>query len=225
MNPVRISDHILYRDHQIIVAFKPAGIPSQPDSTNDISFLQLLQQYANLQLYLITRLDRPASGLMLLAKNKNAANLLTKQLQDKTLSKIYLAVTEKAPPQLQGELIQPLQELTKQNKSIILEQATASSQEARLNYSQIGASEKYFLLIIHLITGRHHQIRAQLANMGCPIKGDIKYGARRGNKDRSIHLHSWKLSFDHPISGTRMSFNAPPPDDSLWNFFKGVLDA
>ncbi len=202
---------------------KPAGIAVQNDKTGDKSLLNLAEIYAKSKLELIHRLDRPASGIILFAKNKKALANLNKQFQDRTVQKTYLAVVKKPGPEQDGELVHFLRKNAKQNKSYICEPEAKNAQKAVLKYRLLGSSENYTLLELDLETGRHHQIRAQLGAIGFPIKGDVKYGFRRANKDRSIHLHAWKLSFRHPVSKELVTLKQPPPKDVIWDAFNDVL--
>ena len=175
-------------------------------------------------LHLVHRIDRPVSGVVLFAKNKGALMSLQQQFQAHTIDKIYLAVVQNAPPESSARLTHFL--LKKKGENVVRARLdeVPHSEKAELEYELLAASERYNLLRIKLLTGRHHQIRAQLAAIGCPIKGDVKYGARRSNQDRSIHLHSWKMAFDHPVSSERFFVEAPLPEgDSLWEAFKNNL--
>jgi len=213
---MQISDHILYKNKQLIAFNKPAGIPVQPDLTKDISLTDLAGFYAKVPVFACHRIDRPASGIVLFAKNKKAVADLNEQFKNQSVSKTYLAVVQAAPPEKQGTLIHHLR-TQRSNKSLVFTKPEKDTKEARLTYRLIAASDRYHLLEIELLTGRQHQIRAQLAAIGCHIKGDVKYGARRGNKDRSIHLHSWKMSFDHPITKERVHLETPWPKGVIWN--------
>lgn len=212
----RIGDIALYKNNQLIAFNKPPALPVQEDKTGDKTLLNLAEIYAKSKLYVIHRIDRPASGIVLFAKNTAALVHLNEQFQRREVKKVYLAVVGAMPPEKEGVLIHYLKKNQRLNRSIASEEETPGSDRAELRYKLIGHSDNYHLLEIELITGRHHQIRAQLAAIGCPIKGDVKYGFRRGNRDRSIHLHAWKLQFRHPVSGEIEEITAPPPDDPLW---------
>ena len=218
-----IGDWVIYKNNQLIAFNKPPGIPVQADKTGDISLLQLAEIYCKSTVYLIHRIDRPASGVMLFAKNKRAVGLLSDQFRDGTVSKTYLAVVKKRPEKAEATLQHHLLKNARTNRSEAVPEGTAQSKKAELKYKIIGSSDHYHLLEIALMTGRHHQVRAQLAAINCPIKGDVKYGFRRGNKDRSIHLHAWKLNFNHPISGKPESLTAELPKDPVWDYFKTIL--
>lgn len=208
---------ILYKNNQLLVANKPPGISVQADLTGDPSFLQMAEAYCHHPLFLIHRLDRPVSGVVAFAKTKTAAANLSAQLRDRTAEKEYLAVVQNPPPETSGTLVHFIRKNAAKNLAVAYPDDKPGSERAELRYQLLGSSDRYHFIHIQLITGRHHQIRAQLAAIGCPVKGDVKYGARRGNKDRSIHLHAWKLAFDHPVSGERVSIEAPlPAGDPIW---------
>ena len=219
----KISDWVLYKNNQLIAFNKPAGIPIQPDKTEAKSLQDLGEIYAKSNLFIIHRIDRPASGVIVLAKSKKGLARMNAQFQERTIKKTYLAVVKKAPEKSEGQLIHYLRKNEKANKTQVFEAPVKGGKKAILNYKVIGKSDNYTLLEIDLETGRHHQIRAQLAKIGSPIKGDVKYGARRSNKDRSIHLHAWKLSLHHPVTSEAVDLVADMPDDSIWNFFKSEM--
>ena len=219
----KISDWVLYKNNQLIAFNKPAGIPIQPDKTEAKSLQDLGEIYAKSNLFIIHRIDRPASGVIVLAKSKKGLARMNAQFQERTIKKTYLAVVKKAPEKSEGQLIHYLRKNEKANKTQVFEAPVKGGKKAILNYKVIGKSDNYTLLEIDLETGRHHQIRAQLAKIGSPIKGDVKYGARRSNKDRSIHLHAWKLSFHHPVTSETVDLVADMPEDAIWNFFKSEM--
>jgi len=219
MDTIRIGDSVLYKNNQLIAFNKPAGIPVQSDKTGDTSLLVLAQAYAQKNLELIHRIDRPASGVVLLSKASGALVSLNRQFQERKVSKTYLAIVKNKPEADKATLTHFLRKNEKQNRSVAYDKEIAHSKKAELTYEVIGSSDNYHLLKIDLHTGRHHQIRAQLAAIGSPIKGDAKYGFKRGNPDRSINLHAWKIAFKHPVSGAKEEIVAPLPVDSLWDFF------
>ena len=191
----------------------------QADQTGDPSFLHLAEAYCRHPLLLLHRLDRPVSGVVIFAKTKTAAASLSAQFRDRTVEKEYLAVVQNQPPAESGTLVHFLRKNAAKNITAALPDDQPGSERGELRYRLVGSSERYHLLHIQLITGRHHQIRAQLAAIGCPIKGDVKYGARRANRDRSIHLHAWKLGFEHPVTREREEVVAPVPEEALWESF------
>ncbi|MFT5764377.1 MAG: 23S rRNA pseudouridine1911/1915/1917 synthase, partial [Saprospiraceae bacterium] len=163
--------------------------------------------------------DRPATGVVLFAKNKKALANLNQQFKDRTIKKTYLAVVKNTPENPEGHLVHYVYKNNTKNKSVATTEESPGTKKAELKYKVIGQSDNYSLLEIELITGRFHQIRSQLAAIGCPIRGDVKYGFKRGNKDRSIHLHAWKLRFTHPVSEELVELVAPLPEDSVWDAF------
>lgn len=215
---------ILFEDTLLLAVNKPPGMPAQPDKTGDESVLQWGETHCRQQLHPVHRLDRPASGVLLLAKTPAAMTLLQRQFQQHTVEKDYLAVVGAPPPAPESTLVHFLQKNTAKNRADVLTDELPGAERAELSYRMLGSSERYHLLLIRLATGRHHQIRAQLAAIGCPIRGDVKYGFRRGNRDRSIHLHAWRLAFEHPGSGEWMALEAPvPQEDPVWKAMKGFL--
>lgn len=228
---MNITDWILYEDDAVIAFNKPALLPTQPDLTGDTSLLDLVDNYLGKKNYLLHRIDRPTSGIVLFAKTETAAAELNQQFQNRKTQKLYLAIVENAPLptesgstiSIKGDLEHFLIENKEKNKTYIAESTKKDAKRAELNYILRGSSDRYHLLEIVLKTGRHHQIRAQLAAINCPIKGDVKYGARRANRDRSIHLHAWKLSFWHPITHKKLDLTAELPNDTLWQFFNKMV--
>jgi len=216
---MNIGSLIIYKNNQVIAFNKPATLTVQSDKTGDKALIDLAEIYCKSRLSLIHRLDRPASGIVLFSKTDNATRSLNAQFQERKIQKKYLAVVKNKPPQDSGTLIHYLRKNQKDNRTSAFEKEVAHSKKAELNYKLIGSIENYHLLEIDLITGRHHQIRSQLSAIGCPIKGDVKYGFRRGNKDRSINLHAWKLTFNHPVTGEQVDLVADLPDESVWNAF------
>ena len=214
-----IGDWVIYKNNQLIAFNKPPTIPVQPDKTTAKSLLGLAEIYTKSSIYLIHRIDRPASGVVLFAKTPKALAQLNEQFQNRGIKKTYLAVVKNAPQETKGQLIHYLKKNSRTNKSHAFDELTKGAKKASLQYELMGSSENYHLLKIELETGRHHQIRAQLSAIGCPIKGDVKYGARRSNKDRSIHLHAWKLVFLHPVTSEKVELVAALPDEVVWNAF------
>ncbi len=215
----RISELVLYKNNQLIAFNKPGGLPVQNDKTGDISLQALAEIYCKGKADLVHRIDRPASGVVLFARTHSALVDLNEQFKERKVQKTYLAVVGQAPPQPEGTLVHYLLKNARKNISIAHPEEKPGSEYAELRYRQLAASDRYFLLEIELLTGRHHQIRAQLAAIGCPIKGDNKYGFKRANADRSIHLHAWKLRFEHPVTREREEIVAPVPEEALWKSF------
>ena len=212
----RISDLLLERNNQFLAFNKPAGMNVQPIEGDDASLLKMASAYAKRNVFLLHRLDRPVSGVVLFPKTKNALQNFEEQWRNGTVRKTYLALVKNAPTELSGTLVHHLRHDTRRRRSEVVEEGTKNAKRAELNYRVLASGKVYSLLEVELVTGRFHQIRVQLAAIGSPIKGDVKYGARRGNRDRSIGLHAWKLAFDHPASGERTEMVAPPPAAQPW---------
>jgi 23S rRNA pseudouridine1911/1915/1917 synthase len=213
---IKIGNLVVFKTNQVIAFNKTAGLPVQSDKTGDISLQQLAEIYCKRKLNLVHRLDRPASGVVLFAKNPKAAEYLSSQFRNRTIEKTYLAVVGNIPMELEGTIKHFLKKSGGKNRSIASEEEFDDTTESVLSYKTLGSIENYRLLEIKMLSGYHHQIRSQLGAFGCPVKGDVKYGSRRGNKDRSIHLHAWKLAFNHPVSGERTELMVPPPEEHIW---------
>lgn len=219
---------ILFEDNHIIVINKKASQITQGDKTGDTPLPDLIKAFlkekyqkpGNVFCGVVHRLDRPTSGVVIFAKTSKALERLNKQFQLKETRKTYWAIVEKTPEKKSGTLNDFLKKNEQQNKSYVVGENTKDAKKAILHYQVIGQSDRYSLLEINLETGRHHQIRCQLANIGCIIKGDVKYGAKRSNPDGSISLHARHLSVVHPISKEILRFTAPVPEESLWKFFE-----
>ena len=215
---------VLFHDTLILAVNKPAGQPAQADKTGDKSLLQWAEIYCKQALHPVHRLDRPASGVLVMAKTKAAMTNLQQQFQEHIVEKEYLAVVSALPPEPEGTLVHYLQKNTPKNRATAFPEEQPDTERAELHYRLLGSSQRYHLLHVRLITGRHHQIRAQLAAIGCPIKGDVKYGSRRGNRDRSIHLHAWRLQFEHPGSGAWIKLEAALPEgDPVWEAMREFI--
>ena len=215
---------VVYEDNHIIIVNKQSGEIVQGDKTGDKPLSDFVkawikEKYAkpgNVFLGVMHRLDRPVAGLVVFAKTSKALSRLGNMFRDGEIKKTYWAIVPKAPIPPQATLTHWLVRNEKQNKSYAYDHEVAKSKKAILDYCVIGHSERYFLLEVHLKTGRHHQIRCQLSKIGCPIKGDLKYGAPRSNPDGSISLLSRKVEFIHPVSHQPISIIAKTPDDNLW---------
>ena len=216
---------IVYEDNHLIIVNKSAGELSQSDYTKDLSLVDKVKNYiktkykkpGNVYLGLVNRLDRPTSGLVIFSKTSKSLARMNKLLKERKIKKIYHAVTEKSPDPKKGTLINFLKKNQIKNKSFIVNENELKSKKAILHYKLIKKLKKFFLIEIMLETGRHHQIRSQLANIGCVIKGDIKYGAKRANKDKSICLHAKNIEFIHPITKAKISLDANPPKSNIWS--------
>ena len=217
----QIGSLVLYKNNQLIAFNKPAGIPVQEDKTGDKALINLREIYAQSKLHLIHRLDRPATGIALFAKTPGALASLNEQFRNREVEKVYLAVVGEKPEPEEGHLRHYLLKNGRLNRTATVEEEKPGARMAELSYRYLRSIERYHLLEVRLLSGRHHQIRAQLAAIGLPIKGDVKYGFRRSNPDRSIHLHAWKLRFRHPVSNEWEEIVAPvPADDPVWKAFE-----
>lgn len=212
----KISDLVLYKDHHLIAINKPAGLPSQQDKSGEKNAHQMMMAYAHRDLYLVHRLDQRVSGVLLFAKTKIAAASLSGQWSLPSTEKIYYAIVPLANISEQQILKHYLSYNTQSNFSIAYTEKLERSNECQLEYTIVQRLENYMVLRIRLITGRKHQIRAQLAAIGIPVRGDIKYGSRRTNEDGSIDLHAYSLRFIHPSGGKAMLIKAPLPSTGLW---------
>jgi 23S rRNA pseudouridine1911/1915/1917 synthase len=214
----------VYEDNHIIIVYKNSGEIVQGDKTGDEPLSETVKKYikekyqkpGNVFLGVVHRLDRPVSGLVVFAKTSKALTRLNKMFCDGEVHKTYWAITKDAPKESEGMLTDWLVRNEKQNKSFAYNHEVPNSKKAILKYRVIAHTDNYNLLEINLMTGRHHQIRCQLANIGCPIKGDLKYGSKRSNPDGSISLLSHHVEFEHPVSKEHISIDSPVPDDNLW---------
>jgi 23S rRNA pseudouridine1911/1915/1917 synthase len=219
---------ILYEDNHIIAVNKSVSEIVQVDKTGDKSLEELLKQYmkekyqkpGEVFLGVVHRIDRPVSGVVLFARTSKALARLNAMFQEKAVEKIYWAIVREKPPKTEDTLIHYLVRNTKTNKSFCYNKETADSKQAILHYRCVASSDLYHLLEVRLETGRHHQIRSQLATIGCPVKGDLKYGAPRSNKDGGISLHSRMVRFVHPVKNEELTIIAPVPKDNLWEAFE-----
>ncbi len=219
---------VVYEDNHIIVVNKTSSEIVQGDKTGDTPLSDIVKQYlkekynkpGNVFIGVTHRLDRPVSGLVVFAKTSKALSRLNEMFKNSAVRKTYWAIVKNRPEKDEGELVHFLVRNEKQNKSYAYDREVPHSKKAILHYRVIGQSENYYLLEIDLKTGRHHQIRCQLAKMGCPIKGDLKYGFPRSNPDGSICLHARKVCFVHPVSKENIELEAPVPEGNLWNGFR-----
>jgi len=222
---------ILYEDNHVIVVNKKASDIVQGDKTGDETMPDTIKAYlkekyqkpGNVFCGVVHRLDRPTSGAVVFARTSKALERLNAQFREKETNKVYWAIVESKPEKASGTLTHYLKKNEKQNKSYASLTETPGSKKAVLHYTLIASSDKYHLLEVRLETGRHHQIRVQLSTMGCIIKGDVKYGARRSNPAGSVGLHARTLTFLHPTTKESVSITAPVPEDSLWQFFHSAV--
>ena len=218
---------VVYEDNHIIVVNKTASEIVQGDKTGDTPLSEMVQLYlkekynkpGNVFIGVPHRLDRPVSGLVVLAKTSKALARLNDMFRNGDVKKTYWAIVKDRPKELEGELQHWLVRNEKQNKSYAYDKEVKNSKKAILCYKLIAHSVNYHLLEVDLKTGRHHQIRCQLAKMGCPIKGDLKYGSPRSNPDGSICLHARRVRFTHPVSKQAIDLTAPLPQGNLWAGF------
>lgn len=228
MNSIKSTKNnlqILFEDNHLIIINKRAGDITQGDKTGDKPLSEIVKEYikekynkpGNVYLGVVHRLDRPTSGIIIFAKTSKALERLNKDLRDKRIHKTYWAVTAKKDIALKNTLINYLVKNPKNNKSSAHHKEIRNSKKAILHYEVLKKLDNFQLLEINLETGRHHQIRVQLSHIGCIIKGDLKYGAKRSNKDGSIHLHARKISFVHPVKKEKLELIAPTPLDSIWD--------
>jgi len=216
---------VLYEDNHIIIVNKRAGDIVQGDKTGDQPLSEVVKDYiknkynkpGNVYLGVTHRLDRPTTGIVVFAKTSKVLPRMNKLFSDKKVNKTYWAVVKEKPENEKGTLIHWLKKNPKNNKSTAYNHEIKDSKKAILHYEVIQHLNNYFLLEVNLETGRHHQIRCQLASIGSPIKGDLKYGFDRSNKDASIHLHSRKIDFIHPVSKVQITVVAPTPKDPIWD--------
>lgn len=219
---------VLHEDNHVIVVNKRPSDIVQGDKTGDVTMPDQIKEFlrvkynkpGNIFCGVVHRLDRPTSGAVVFAKTSKSLTRLNEQFREKDTKKIYWAVVEKAPQSNTGHLENFLLKNEKQNKAYVHQKEVSGSKKAILDYRVVSQSDKYTLVEVVLHTGRHHQIRAQMAHIGCVIKGDLKYGAKRSNADGSIHLHARYLSFIHPTTKETIQITAPVPDDSLWKWFE-----
>lgn len=214
----------LYEDNHVIVVYKEVGEIVQGDKTGDLPLSYTVKEWlkekyqkpGNVFLGVVHRLDRPVAGLVVFAKTSKALSRLNDLFRKGEVHKTYWAIVQHEPAEAEGLLTNWLVRNERQNKTYAYDHEVAGSKKAMLRYKVIGRSDRYVLLEIHLLTGRHHQIRTQLAHIGCPIKGDLKYGAPRSNPDGGISLLSHRVAFVHPVSKLPIDVVSPLPDEKLW---------
>ncbi len=219
---------ILHEDNHVIVVNKKASDIVQADKTQDRTLGDDVKDYIKEKyekpgavfLGVVHRLDRPTSGALVFARTSKGLTRLNEQFRERNTKKTYWAIVEKEPKEKTGTLVHFLKKNEKQNKSYASLEETLGSKRASLEYKLIDKSDKYFLLEVELHTGRHHQIRSQLSTIGCIIKGDVKYGAKRSNPDGSICLHARYLEINHPTTKELIKITAPVPNEPIWKFFE-----
>tara|TARA_Y100001978_G_scaffold198588_1_gene211284 strand:- start:123 stop:818 length:696 start_codon:yes stop_codon:yes gene_type:complete len=231
---VPISERILFEDNHLIIVNKLAGELVQGDFTGDKPLLEKVRDYirdtynkpGNVFCGLVHRLDRPTSGIVVFAKTSKALSRMNKTFEKREVRKIYYAIVQEKPNPAEGRLVHYLKKEAKNNKSYPRPASDQNAKKAELTYKLIADSQRYFLVEVELHTGRHHQIRAQLAAIGCPIKGDLKYGFARSNHDASISLHAGRIQFEHPVGGEPIDIVAANPgEDAIWRIFNPKITA
>ena len=225
MNNIRsVKKYLIYEDNHLLVINKQQGFLVQGDKTGDISLLSILKDYlkitkkkeGNVFLGLVHRLDRTSSGVIVFAKTSKALSRLNKQFKNREVLKTYWAIVEGKDLPKKEKLINWVRKNKKKNKSFVFENELEGTKKAILTYERIKKLKHYSFIQVELETGRHHQIRCQMAYRGFSIKGDLKYGAKRSNKNSGIYLHSRQLTFIHPVTKKKLSFIAKCPKDFLW---------
>ena len=215
---------VVYEDNHVIIVHKESGEIVQGDKTGDKPLSETVKDYirdkyhkpGNVFLGVVHRLDRPVAGLVVFARTSKALSRLNDMFRNGEVHKTYWAITKNKPAEDEGTLVNWIVRNEKQNKSYVYDKEVPGAKRAELKYRVIAHTENYHLLEVHLLTGRHHQIRCQLAHMGCAIKGDLKYGAPRNNPDGSISLLSREVAFIHPVSKKEIKAESLIPDDRLW---------
>ncbi|MCL2650541.1 MAG: RluA family pseudouridine synthase [Candidatus Azobacteroides sp.] len=218
---------VVYEDNHLIAVNKTCSEIVQGDKTGDKPLSEIVGQWlkekynkpGNVFVGVTHRLDRPVSGLILFAKTSKALARLNEMFRNGEIKKTYWAIVKDKPEEVEAELIHYMVKNERQNKSFAYDMEKPGSKKAILHYKVIAQSDNYFLLEIDLKTGRHHQIRCQLAKIGCPVKGDLKYGFPRSNPDGGISLHARRVKFIHPVSQQEIEIVAPVPDEKLWKMF------
>ena len=216
---------VLYEDNHLIAVKKEPGSIVQSDKTGDETLAEEVKAYikrkykkpGDVFLGIVHRLDRPVGGVIVFARTSKALTRMNELFREKKISKTYWAIVEEKPPREDGQLVNWLKKNQEKNRSRAYDIEVKDSKKAELTYRLIGRSKHYYYIEVHPKTGRHHQIRVQLAHLGCKIKGDVKYGAKRTNKDGSIHLFARSLSFIHPVKKEKLIIRSNPPMDPLWN--------
>ena len=228
MHSTKNNLEVLFEDNHLLIVNKKSGDIVQGDKTGDKPLNEVVKEYikekynkpGDVFLGVVHRLDRPTSGIIIFARTSKALERLNKMLRDRVISKTYWAIIKNNPKKVKDTLIHFLKKNPKNNKSTVFTKKTEGSKKAILHFTIKKKLDNYSLLEIDLETGRHHQIRAQLSFIGSPIKGDLKYGASRSNKDGSIHLHARTINFTHPVSKKTITIIAPIPNEVIWNACK-----
>lgn len=226
-----IGRRVLFEDNHLLIVNKMPGELVQGDKTGDKPLVEICKDYLKKKydkpgkvfLGVPHRLDRPVSGIVIFSRTSKSLTRMSELFKNKNIEKTYWAVVNAKPKMNREHLIHYLVRKPKQNKSYAHDRDVADAKKAELIYQVLGKSDRYYLLEIDLLTGRHHQIRSQLSKVGMPIKGDLKYGFDRSNKDASIHLHARKIRFLHPTTKESVEIVAAPPKDPLWDYYIKAL--
>ena len=218
---------VLYEDNHVIAINKRNSDIIQSDISGDTTLCEMVRNYVRVKynkpglafIGTVHRLDRPVSGVVLYARTTKALNRLSNMFKFREVQKTYWAVVKGLPPEREGHVINYLWKDERQNKTFAFDTPADNRKESDLYYKVIGEGDHYNFIEVYPKTGRHHQIRATLSSLGCPIKGDVKYGSKRTNENASIHLHARKIEFIHPVKKILITVVAPPPEDVLWDEF------
>jgi 23S rRNA pseudouridine1911/1915/1917 synthase len=228
--PSDLQADILYEDNHLIAVNKRPGDIVQGDKSGDVALLDVVREYIRVKYNkpgeayagLIHRLDRPVSGVVLFARTSKSLARMNKLIRERSIEKTYWAITQQLPDPPLDRLQHWMVKDEAKNKSFVIRSSRPGAKEAILDYRLLGVGERYAFVEVLLHSGRHHQIRVQLSHIGCPIKGDLKYGAERSNPDGSLSLHARSLKFIHPVHQNEMHIIAPPPEDRLWKAFSEI---
>lgn len=223
---------VMYEDNHLIIVNKSPGEIVHGDKTGDEPLVETVRRYlkekyakpGNVFCGVVHRLDRPVWGLVVFAKTSKALARLNEMFREGKVRKTYRAITRNLPPAESGRIVSYITTTERNNKSYVLPVPKPGAKEAVLSYRLLGSSDRYHMLEVNLETGRKHQIRVQLASIGCPIRGDLKYGDKRSNPDGSISLQAHRIEFIHPVSQKPIDITAPTPDDPLWQAFDKIVD-
>ncbi|MEO0310677.1 MAG: tRNA pseudouridine synthase [Bacteroidota bacterium] len=222
---------ILYSDNHLLIVNKPSGISVQADNSGELSLDEMVKWYikekyqkpGNVFAGVVHRIDKPVTGIVIFARNSRSLARVNELFKERKMRKVYWAVVKDQPPVAADTLTHWLKKDGQKNITKAFEKEVPGAAKSWLDYETLGQSDQYCLLKVVPHTGRQHQIRVQLSKMGCAIKGDVKYGARRGNEDRSIHLHAREISFEHPAGKGTIHVVAPVPDEALWKYFEKAM--
>lgn len=224
--------HSLYEDNHLLIVNKPAGLLVQGDETGDETLADLAKEYIKVKyekpgavfLGVVHRIDRPVSGVVVLARTSKGLERMNALFRDRKIEKTYWAITSNKPPLTQDTLVHWIKKNRKTNRVTATSKKGSDSQRAELNYQLLGRIGNYYLLKVNPLTGRPHQIRVQLAKIGCPILWDVKYGSQEKSRDGSIHLHARSIQFEHPVKKEPLRVTAAVPKEQIWQLFKDITE-